>query len=97
MQIILKLNPKTARHLSYCIGRSDEANAVVGAATQAARSAERNVHDMIAMIADQDGQKIPDNFAVTFDSELNQIIITEQETTQYVAPIPLQVNGVKEH
>lgn len=98
--IILKLSPKTARHLSYCIGRSDEANAVAGAATQAAKSAEKNVRDMLVMIADQDGQKLPENFALTFDEDSSVVTIVEHQPVEYNAPPQtsvLNVNGVREH
>jgi hypothetical protein len=95
--IVLKLNPKTARHLAYCVGRSDEANAVAAAAAQAAKSAEKNVRDMIAMIADQDGQSLPDNFSMSFDENTNVVTITARDSVEHNVQPSLHVNGVKEH
>lgn len=90
--IVLKLNTKTARRLSYAIGRSHEANAVVSAATGAAKMAEQNVRDIVSLVADQTGDKLPSNFGIVFDEEESEIIITTNE--QIAIQSDPQVNGV---
>jgi len=77
--IILQLNNHTARRLSYLIGHSDEANSVVQAAINAAKIAEQNVRDVILLIADQAGEKLPENYSVEFKEEQNELLITTKE------------------
>lgn len=77
--IILKLNAKTARRLAYVMGRSDEANGIVQAATNAAKTAEQAVRDLISVAADQTEQKLPEHFHASFDEESNEVTITSTE------------------
>lgn len=77
--ITLNLNNSVARRLSYMIGHSDEANMVVEAAMRAARVAEQNVRDVIFLVAEQSGEKLPDNFSVEFKEEENLLLITPKE------------------
>jgi len=77
--ITLQLNNHTARRLSYLIGHSDEANSVVEAALSAAKIAEQNVRDVILLIADQAGHKLPDSYNVEFVDEENELRITPKE------------------
>lgn len=77
--ITLQLSNHTARRLSYLIGHSDEANRMVEAAMSAARVAEQNVRDTIVLVADQAGQKLPENYNVEFVDEENELHITPKE------------------
>lgn len=98
VDIVLKMNVKTARKLSYAIGHSDEANAVVQAATNAAKMAEQNVREIIDLIADQHGKKLPPNYTVVFDEDDNQITLSARENVMPVDfnPTKLQVNGISD-
>jgi BioD-like phosphotransacetylase family protein len=95
--IVLKMNIKTARKLSYAIGHSDEANAVVYAATNAAKVAEQNVRDIINLIADAQGIKLPYHYGVVFNEDENEIKLTTQTDNmvgQEFSPTNLRVNGI---
>ncbi len=96
--IVLKMNVKTARRLSYAIGHSDEANAVVYAATNAAKVAEQNVRDIINLIADQQEVKLPYHYGVVFDEDENVITLTTQTESAGVEfnPTKLHVNGIND-
>ena len=80
--ITLQLSNHTARRLSYLIGRSDEANAVVEAAMGAAKVAEQSVRDVIALVANESGEALPGNYNVEFKDELNQLVITSKDEEQ---------------
>lgn len=96
--IVLKMNIRTARKLSYAIGHSDEANAVVYAATNAAKVAEQNVRDIINLIADEQGVKLPYHYGVMFDEDVNEITLTTQTDGMAgveFSPTNLRVNGIQ--
>jgi hypothetical protein len=97
MAIVLKLNLKTAKRLSYAVGRSDEANAVVQAATNAARAAEKEVRDLISLVADQQEVQLPPDFGIKFEEDTNEITITSKEPPPFMEiPEILRMNGVQE-
>jgi len=99
MAIVLKLNLKTAKRLSYAVGRSDEANAVVQAATNAARAAEKEVRDLVGFVADQQEIQLPPNFGIKFEEETNEITITTPEPMPLPMgelPVGLRINGLGE-
>lgn len=78
-KIVLKLTPKTARKMSYMMGRSDEANSVAEAAKQAATAAEGRVKEILRFVADESDQQLPERYRVVFDDETNEVSITSLE------------------
>lgn len=78
--IAVQLSNTTARKLSYLIGRSDEANTVVEAAMNASKVAEQNVRDIIKLVTDQAGHKLPETYTVEFKEELNELRIMPRDS-----------------
>jgi hypothetical protein len=96
MTIVLKLNLKTAKRLSYAVGRSDEANAIVQAATQAAKAAEKEVRDLVSFVADQQDVKLPPDFGIRFEEDATEITITTHEPPPFMElPEAVRMNGVQ--
>lgn len=96
MAIILKLNMKTAKRLSYAVGRSDDANAFVQVATQAAQNAEREIRDLVSLVADQQDIQLPPNFGIRFIDDANEIEITTREpmpNSLVELPAGMRTNG----
>jgi hypothetical protein len=79
----------TARRLSYLIGRADQTSLAVGKAIEDAREAEKNVTDVLRMVADQAGHKLPEQFNIQFKEEENEVTIVEKDL-----PMPIVQNGV---
>lgn len=52
---------------------------VVEAAMSAAKIAEQNVRDVIKLVADQAGEKLPEGYMVEFIDEVNELRITVKE------------------
>lgn len=95
--LTFKLNNKTARRLSYMIGRSEEANYIVNSAINAAKAAEANVRSMVDLIADQAGCKLPERYGISFDEDDNEITVKTEFAEPLVDPNKpdlLHVNGI---
>lgn len=75
----LKLGTENARRLSYAIGRSDEANALVEATKRAAMAAEQGVRELILLLASQQEIKLPEQFNLRFPGD-DVVVVVERLT-----------------